>query len=299
MISERLRLSAVLVLLGVGWGATQSLSKIVVQGGTGHFALIFWQAAIAAALLGLIVLVRRRPMPLTPATLRFGLVIACFGTLIPGYSFYRSIVHLPAGVMSLIIAAVPMLALPMAVTLGRDRLTPPRLAGLILGLCGVALIALPGSSLGGNAAAVWLPVALIGPLCYAIEANYVALRNNLGADAIQVMFLASVFATVLVLPLVIWSGQWFNPLSGWTYRHNAFVLSATLNAVLYATYVWLAGRAGAVFASQSSYVITGAGMVWAMVLLGERFNLWIHAALALLMCGLFLVSPRQQPRGAG
>lgn len=288
----------ILVLLGIGWGATQPLSKIAVQGGAGHFALIFWQACIASVFLGAVLMIRPRPLPLTPATLRFALIVACLGTVIPGYTFYRSIAHLPAGIMSLIIAAVPMLAMPMAVALGRDRLTPTRLAGLLLGLSGVALIALPGSSLPDPSMILWLPLALVGPLCYAVEANYVALRNDLEADAIQAMFLASVFAAFLSLPLVLGSGQWINPLENWTYHSNAFVLSSVLNAALYATYVWLASRAGAVFASQSSYVITGAGMIWAMVLLGERFSPWVYAALAVLMCGLFLVTPRHHPAPA-
>ncbi len=292
----RLRLLGILVLLGIGWGATQPLSKIAVQGGAGHFALIFWQACIAAAFLGALLLIRRKPLPLTVETLRFALVVACLGTVIPGYTFYRSIAHLPSGIMSLIIAAVPMLALPMAVALGRDRLTGARLLGLLLGLAGVALIALPGSSLPDRSMILWLPLALVGPLCYAIEANYVALHNDLKADAIQAMFLASALAVLLSLPLVIGSGQWINPVTHWTWHNSVFILSSTLNAALYATYVWLAARAGAVFASQSSYVITGAGMVWAMLLLDETFSPWIYAALALLLGGLFLVSPR--PRRA-
>ena len=141
----------------------------------------------------------------------------------------------------------------------------------------------------------WLPLALVGPLCYALESNYVALHNDLKADAMQAMFLASLLAALLALPLVLWSGQWVDPVATWNWRYGVFILTSALNAVLYVAYVWLAGRAGAVFASQSSYVITGAGLVWAIVLLGERFSLWIYLALALLMCGLFLVSPRRQP----
>jgi drug/metabolite transporter (DMT)-like permease len=295
LTTERLRLIGILVLLGVGWGATQPLSKIVVEGGTGHYALIFWQACISALFLGGVLVLRRRPVPLTADILKFALVVAGLGTVVPGYTFYRSIAHLPSGVMSLIIAAVPMLALPMAVVLGRDRLTPARLAGLVLGLCGVALIALPDSGLPDRAMVAWLPLAMVGPLCYALEANYVALHNDLKADAMQAMFLASLLAALLALPLVLWSGQWVDPVATWNWRYGVFILTSALNAVLYVAYVWLAGRAGAVFASQSSYVITGAGLVWAIVLLGERFSLWIYLALALLMCGLFLVSPRRQP----
>jgi drug/metabolite transporter (DMT)-like permease len=33
-------------------------------------------------------------------------------------------------------------------------------------------------------------------------------------------------------------------------------------------------------------------MLWAMLLLGERFSNWIWAAMAVMLLGLFLVQPR-------
>jgi drug/metabolite transporter (DMT)-like permease len=51
-----------------------------------------------------------------------------------------------------------------------------------------------------------------------------------------------------------------------------------------------------VFASQVSYIVTGSGVIWAMVILDERFSSWIWAALAVMLLGLALVSPR--PRAA-
>jgi drug/metabolite transporter (DMT)-like permease len=72
----------------------------------------------------------------------------------------------------------------------------------------------------------------------------------------------------------------------------ALLLSSALHALMYAAYVWLASKAGAVFASQSSYIVTGSGMLWAMLLLGERFSNWIWAAMAVMLLGLFLVQPR-------
>jgi drug/metabolite transporter (DMT)-like permease len=53
-----------------------------------------------------------------------------------------------------------------------------------------------------------------------------------------------------------------------------------------------------VFAAQSGYLITGAGVVWAMLLLGERFSPWVWAALVVLLAGVLLVSPRPAARSA-
>ena len=74
------------------------------------------------------------------------------------------------------------------------------------------------------------------------------------------------------------------------------VLSSVLHGVIYATYVGLAARAGAVFATQTSYIVTASGLCWSMLLLGERFSQWIWLALAVMLVGLSLVKPRAQVR---
>ena len=54
----------------------------------------------------------------------------------------------------------------------------------------------------------------------------------------------------------------------------------------------MVGRAGPVFTGQVSYLVTGFGVLWAMLLLGERYSLWIWAAMGLMAIGLLLVQPR-------
>jgi drug/metabolite transporter (DMT)-like permease len=71
-----------------------------------------------------------------------------------------------------------------------------------------------------------------------------------------------------------------------------------VHALVYAAYVWLAARAGAVFATQTAYFVTGSGVLWAMLLLGERFSAWVWAALVVMLLGLFLVQPRERSRPA-
>ena len=281
----------VLVWIGVGWGSTQPLGKIATETGHGPFGLIFWQLVVMVAVLGAIALVRRKGMALTVPALRFYVIIAVLGTLIPNGTFYVSVAHLPAGIMSIIIATVPILAFPMALVLGMDRFSALRLAGLALGLLGVALLAVPGAALPQAAMVAFLPVALIGPLFYAIEATFVAYRGTQGMDALQAMLGASLTGLILCVPVMLATGQGYSPLP--LGRDDAaLVLSSALHALLYATYVWLAATAGSVFASQSSYLVTGAGMVWAMLLLGERPSATVWLALAVMLAGVALVQPR-------
>lgn len=286
-----------LVAIGAAWGTTQPLGKIAVSGGHGLFGIIFWQLAVGALLLGAMALPGGR---FRPGWRGLGLAatIAIIGTLIPNTSFYISVERLPAGIMSILIATVPILAFPMALALGMDRVSPARLAGLGCGIAGVALIALPEASLPDPAMVAFLPVALIGPIFYAIEGNVVARVGTLGMTAVQTMALVSAVGAVLVLPVTLATGQFIDPLSPWGRPHWAILAGSAAHALAYAGYVWLAARAGAVFAAQCSYIVTGTGVIWAMLLLGERFSPWVWAALAVMMAGLSLVQPRPRADAA-
>lgn len=291
-MNERARLTIILVFLGAGWGMTQPLTKITVGAGYLPFGLIFWQLAIGAVLTSTLLLIQRKPLPLSAKTFEFFAMIALIGTLIPNTASYRAAFFLPAGVMSIVIATIPMLAFPIALALGTDWFTWRRMAGLSLGLLGVSLIAFPEASLPDRAMVAILPLALIAPLCYAIEGNVVAKWGTGGLDPVQLLCGASCLGTAIALPLALSTGQFIDPRPPYILADLAFLLSSLIHVSVYITYVWLVGRAGAVFAGQVSYLVTGFGVIWAMLLLGERYSGWVWAALVLMLCGIALVRPR-------
>ncbi len=283
--------------MGISWGASQSLGKIAVSTGYGFFGLIFWQLVVGAVVLGPVCLLGGR-FRVGRRGLIFAAGIAVIGTIIPNSAFYISVARLPAGIMSILIATVPLLAFPMALAMGMDRLSGMRLLGLACGVAGVALIALPSASLPSPAMAAYLPLAMVGPLFYAIESNVVARFGTAGMNAVQAMFLVSVTGAVMILPVVLATGQWIDPMQPWGRAEWALIAGSVAHAVAYASYVWLASQAGAVFASQTSYIVTGTGVIWAMVLLGERFSPWVWAALGVMLVGLALVQPRARVAAA-
>lgn len=296
--SQRRLYVAMLVVLGLGWGSTQPLGKMATMTGHGPFGLIFWQLVVCVVVLGGLTALRGKGLVLNRRTLRFYLVVAVMGTLVPNATFYISAARLPSGIMSIIISAVPMLAFPLALALGMERFAVKRLVGLLLGLAAVGIIAAPGAVLPDPAMAAFLPIALVGPLFYAMEATYVARNGTEGLDAVQAMFGASVVGLILCTPVTLWTGQFIDPFAGFGRAEAALVGSSVIHALMYAGYVWLASRAGAVFAAQCSYLVTGAGIFWAMALLGERFSPFVWLAVVLLLCGVALVNPRETGRGA-
>jgi len=278
--------------LGAGWGITQPLTKLAVSTGHGHFGLIFWQLVIGAMLMSVIALATGRRLPLTCAALRVYAVIALIGTVLPNTASYQAAVHLPSGVLSILLSLIPMMAFPIALGLGLERFRLWRLAGLGLGLGGVTLLVLPGASLPDPAMVIWVPVAVIASLCYAFEGNYVSRWGTAGLDPVQVLLGASAIGAVMTLPLMLASGQWISPRAPYGVAEWALIGSSTVHVLVYTAFVWLVGRAGAVFAVQVSYLVTGFGVIWAMLLLGERYAPLIWVAMALMMAGMALVQPR-------
>ncbi|MFT6944294.1 MAG: drug/metabolite transporter (DMT)-like permease [Yoonia sp.] len=292
MITDRVQLTGFLLLLGVGWGLTQPLTKITVMAGYQPLGMIFWQMLIGAILIGTLRWRHLRRLQFTRKTLAVWLMIATIGSLIPGITSYRAAFHLPSGIMSIVIATIPMMAFPIAFALGNDTFSWRRLLGLILGLIGVGFIALPDASLPERAMIAFLPLALIAPFCYACEGNIVARWGTAGLDPFAVLFGASAIGALISLPLAIGSGQFFVPQAPFILADFTLTVSSVIHVLVYTGYVWLIGRAGAVFAGQLSYVVTGSGVLWAMLLLGETYSLWVWWALICMIFGLILVQPR-------
>ena len=283
-----------LLIIGAGWGITSPLSKIAVSTGHQPLGLVFWQMVIGAVLLGAIVFVRGGRLALGRRQITLYLAIAFLGTILPNAASYRAAAHLPAGVMSIVIAMVPMFAFPIALALGQDRFSIARVVGLGLGLGGVALLVGPEASLPDRAMVAFIPLALIAPFFYGLEGNFVGKFGTAGLDPIEVLFGASVFGAVLSFPLALGFGHWLNPLGGFGAPESALVLSSIVHALVYAGYVWLVGRAGAVFAAQVSYLVTIFGVGWAMLILDEAYSGYIWGALGLMLLGMFLVQPRDR-----
>lgn len=281
-----------LVLMGAGWGLTQPMIKIAVSTGYGHFGLVFWQLVIGATLMAGICACRRRRLPLNFAALRLYLTLAMIGTIVPNSLSYQAAVHLPSGIMSLLVSMIPMFAFVIALGLGMDSLAWRRIVGLLFGLAGVLMIIAPGVDLGQEVPVFWAAVYVLTTLCYAFEGNFIAKWGTQGLGPFQVMFGASLMGAVVMAPVVVASGQYITPEWPMPVAQQGLLTASVVHVFVYATYVWLAGRTGAVFTVQVSYLVTGSGLIWAWLILDEAYASTIWIALSAMFIGMYLVQPR-------
>jgi drug/metabolite transporter (DMT)-like permease len=283
----------VLVLIGAAWGMTLPLTKIAVSTGYKHFGLLFWQLAIGAIVMSTVALVRGTRLSMGRAQVRVYVIIALIGSILPNTASYQAAVHLPAGVLSILLSMIPIWAFPIALFLALDRFEWRRFIGLAVGMMAVLMIVLPGADMSGFIPVFWVFIGLIAGLFYAFEGNYVARWGTAGLDPIQVLWGASIFGMIVTLPLALGSGQWIDPRPPYGPPDLAQVVGASLHVTAYAGYVWLVGRAGPVFAVQISYFVTIFGIFWAWVILREAYPASVWFALGLMLLGMYLVKPRK------
>lgn len=282
---------AALAVTGVGWGLTTPLAKLAVEGSRPHGVLLSWNLAFAFLLLAAIALVRRRLPPLTAPALRLYALVAVIGVLVPFLGILAAAERLPAGILAVVMGLIPMIALLLALAVGRERAGPRRLGGLVLGLVAVGFLTLPGMGLPDAAALVFLPLALIAPFAYALEGTVVDLFGSADIDPLDLSLGSTALALPVALALGLASGAPMIPADPGL-SEVAILASALINTLCYAGYLWLIGRAGPVFAAQIAYIEVVAGVLWSGLLLGETYPAAFWLALALLVGGLALVRPR-------
>lgn len=290
---DRLFLLGVLVLLGAVWGVTVPLSKIAVSTGYPPLGVVLWQMIFSGIFLVLFIIHKGLNIKLKLEHYVLFLGVILTGTIVPGAFSFLAAFHLPAGVIAINISTVVMFSLPIAVLLRMDSFSPIRVLGLCFGFCAILVLLGPEASLPDPSKSIYVLVSLVAVFSYAVEGNFVAKYGLRGLDPVQTLVGASVVGIILLSPVVFATGQWIDLYRPWGAAEWAILVQSVLHGIAYSGYVWLVGRAGSVFAAQVGYLVTGFGVVWSIILLGESYSGWIWAALALMMVGLSLVQPRK------
>ena len=278
--------------MGATWGVTPVLVKVAVNAGHNAIGMIVWTNLVSLVLSGVVTFARGRKLPLSVAHLKLYLGVSLLGAVIPNLLNFTAAVHLPAGIMAILIALVPMFAMPIALAMGFEKPSLIRFVGALCGAIAIVLIVGPDTGLPDASKVEFVLVALGASLCYGGEGNFLTWFGMRGLDPVQVLFGASLIGVLLAIPLAGFTGN-FIPLDTFGLPELAIVAVAVISWAAYAIYIWVISKAGPVFASQVAYLVTGFGVIWAMLLLGERYSVWVWMAFALMLVGIALVKPHE------
>ena len=283
-----------LLVMGIAWGLSFSLARIVVGAGGTPFGITFWQSVVCGGLLLTFTLARRRPLPLSRRHFGIYIIVALLGASVPNSLFYFAAPYVQAGVLSITVTLIPIITYAVAMAIGSETLSAIRATGVVCGAVAIIMLVAPESSLPDRTAMPWVLLACISAVCYALENIYLARPSLQDIGPVRTACGMNLFAAMIMLPVALLTDQMFLPAFPFGTVEWAVIGLGLINAVAYTTFIMVIGLAGSVFASQTGYVVTLAGVIWGIVLFGETHSAWVWGSVVMMMLGLALVTPRRR-----
>lgn len=283
---------AMFVLTGVGVGLVVSCNRLATTGGVPFIPFVFWESLIGGGAMLAILLLRRRLPGLTPAHLRAYSIIGGVGIAVPYTVMAMIASKLPAGILALQLALVPIATYAIAMALRMDRFNLLRAAGLLLALAGVLFILLPEASLPAPEMRLWVLVGLVLPACFATSIIACERIPPPDSGAVELTCGLMLAAAIFMLPLMAISNSWWFFTAPLDWAGGSVIVAGLLLPMCWAFAFEIIRRAGSVFYSTVLYLETLAGVGWGIVIFGEEHTAWVWVSLLLLLGGITLVNRR-------
>ena len=272
-----------LVLLAALWGGSFLFMRYAAPA-FGALPLMWLRVAIATVCL-LPLLVWRGQVGALRERIGVVTVMGLFNSAIPFVLIAWATLSITAGLASILNATVPIMTALIGAVWLRDRLGAGRVAGLVIGMAGVVLLAADKADFkpGGSG---WALLAMVGAtLCYGFAANFTK-RHLTGVPPMVNAAGSQIVSAVALTPFALWTwpAQTPAPLA-WA---AAAVLGVGCTAIAYVLFFRLIERVGASRAVTVTFLVPVFGTLWGALFLGEAVtgSMLLGGAVVLVGTGL-------------
>ena len=284
---------AALLFLSVLWGGSFFFIEIAVET-VRPLTLVLIRVTIAASALWLYLAARRQRLPLPPGALLAFLVLALLNNVLPFVLFASAQREIAGGLASILNATTPIWGVIVAHLFTRDeRMTPAKVAGVMLGFGGVAVMIGP-EFLGRIGTGVVAQLAcLVATLCYALAGVYGRRFRAMGIPPVAVSTGQLTASAIVMLPLVLvfeapWQAAGPAP-EAWAALVALALVSTSLAYILY---FQLLASAGATNSLLVTFLISITAILLGALVLGEVLEPRHFAGMALIGAGLAAIDGR-------
>ena len=286
--------------LSVVWGGSFFFNEIAVRQ-LPVFTVVVCRVALAAVILLAVLRLTGQRLP------RSGKVWAAFfgmgmlNNVIPFSLIVAGQQSVASGVASILNAATPLFGVIFAHLLTQDeKLTPLKLAGVIVGFLGVAVMIGPDaiSGLGGNLAAQMMILA--GAASYAFAGIFGRRFKAMGVLPMATATGQVIASSIILLPLVLVIDRpWTLPAPGWDAIAALIGVAAISTAFAYFLYFRILASAGATNLLLVTFLIPISAILLGTAFLSEALLPRQIAGMALIGLGLSLIDGRLWRRLGG
>jgi drug/metabolite transporter (DMT)-like permease len=283
----------ILGILALIWGGAFFFIGVAVRH-VPPLTYVWLRLTIAAAAMWLFLRVRGQSVGLPKQVWGSILLLALLNNAIPFVLFGWSQTHIASGLASILNATTPIWGVLVAHFLTHDeRMSPRKIAGVLLGFGGVATMIGPAllSNIGSSAVAQF--ACVVAALCYALAAVWARRFKAMGLSPMSVTTGQLSAGALIMLPLALFVDQpWthaFPPLSAW----GAIVALALLcTAFGYVLYFRLIDSSGATNALLVTLLVPPVAILLGALFLGETLAAQDFLGLGLIALGLAAIDGR-------
>ncbi len=279
-----------LCLLSLLWGGSFFFNELALLE-VRPFTLVLCRVGIAALCLHLLVQARGLRLPSSPRLWAGFALLAVLNNLLPFSLIAWGQTRIDSGLASILNATTPLFGVLLAHRLTTDeRLSANRLAGVLLGVAGVALIMGP-SSLRLDGSLLGKLAILGAAFCYALSTIFG--RRFGGIPPLLIATGQVTMTSVMMLPLVLAIDRpWQLPPPGLTTIGALLALGVVATALAYLLFFRILTTAGATNLMLVTFLVPVSALLLGSLLLGEQLGLNDAAGMGLIALGLAAVDGR-------
>lgn len=286
---------SLLLLLGFTWGTGYSIARYAMTNGVSPLGYSFWQSVGPAIFIGFLAFLQREKLRFSLSHCRYYFICGLTGIALPNTNMYFAAPHLPAGLLSVIVNTVPVMAYLMALAAQIETFCWQRLLAVGLAVCGLMLILLPAASLPSSHAALWILSTLLTPFGFAFCSVYMTRCRPADSNSLSLAAGTLIFSSLLLTPLVLTNHSFYALHLPLTRPDAVILLEILLSSLGYVLFFKLIKIAGPVYYSFVDTIVAITGLFWGYLIFGEQLNLWTGTAVILILFALILVSKRYKP----
>jgi len=284
----------ILGYMGIVWGLSFSLSKIAVGLGGTPIGLTFWTCLLTGLMLLFYTIIRGQKIRFRLKDLQIILLLAFLGAMLPNMFFYYAAAHVSAGILSITITVVPIATYALSFILKLEAISARRITGVFFGVGAILVLVLPENSLPNKSEVIWIIVACLSSISYALENITLAIRGIDGIGPVRLSCGINLLAA-LILGIFSYFTDNFMPVPLPVTTLTWTILGISLiGATAYTLFVLTVANSGPLFASQVAFLVTISGVLWGMLIFGETHSSWVWLSLVLMLIGMSLVSPKRK-----
>ncbi|KPH82573.1 DMT family transporter [Bosea vaviloviae] len=280
-----------LLALSVLWGGSFFFGKIAV-GEWPPLMVVLSRCVLAAGVLYLVLRGRGLDLAVGGAMWRSFFAMGLLNNLIPFCLIFWSQTQLPSGLSAILNATTPVFGVIVVHLFGRnERATPLKLAGVLAGLCGVAILMGPDALSGLHASLLAQFAALGAALSYGFSGLYGRRFRDLPPLVTAAGQLTA--TSVMMLPIVlVFAPPWALPAPSWQAAGALVGLALVSTALAYVIFFEIMRRAGGTNAMLVTFLIPVSAILLGVGLLGENLLPRHFAGMAAIFAGLALIDGR-------